>query len=170
MIFSRIPVMAILGLSIMLTACASSSSGSSTTLLVTPTLTSTPTIVPPSCAAAYGTTYYSSVPQTDYKATTIYSLIPLPPLTLFEESDAVGGWRGKAFCSGGTVDSIQAFMQLHLTQLGWQMGDKNTTGCYWAGDTFSNPQCWKNGSYALFLGINSATDWIIIIRDPDYGA
>ncbi len=72
-------------------------------------------------------------------------------------------------CSAGTADSVLAFMQQHLTQLGWQQVDQSAQGCIGIdASLYKTVQCWKNGAYALTLGINSNTDWLILFRDPDF--
>lgn len=165
MLLSRMLVLVILGVLLTVSACESPVAVS---LTATPTIT--PTTEPPQCSASASTTYVTSIPNTSFTATNVYAVIPLPPQTRFQGSDALGGVRFKIFCSGGTVASIQAFMTLHLTQLGWQPGDRSTPGCLWEGDAYHQSQCWKNGAYALFLGINSPPDWLILFHDPDYPA
>ncbi len=120
------------------------------------------------CNEHFSTTYYSTLPTAAFNATAVYARISLPPQTRFMESDAHGGELGKILCSVGTVGSIRDFMTSHLTQLGWQQVGRSTLGCIWAGDVYRNPQCWKNGVFTLFLGINSNSDWIILFQNPDY--
>ena len=70
-------------------------------------------------------------------------------------------------CSAGSTASVLEFMQTHLTSLGWQQVDMNTGSCLSA-DTLEQQHCWKNGSYALTLAINTNTNWLILYRDPDF--
>jgi hypothetical protein len=177
----RLSTIAILGLMLTFLACSgtqtvTSAVATATTESATATIpaTATPTLIPPTptpptCPARFGTTAVTTIPNTSFSATNVYSTIPLPPQTFFAESDAAGGERGKTFCSGGTIADIQTFMTNHLTALGWTAGGQEL-GCDWAGNAFANPQCWKNGTYTFFLGINSATEWIILFRDPDFHA
>ncbi|SRR5579883_183010 len=130
--------------------------------------TATPTLTPPMCGANFSSTYYSALPDATFKATNVYAQIPLPPETRSFDNDAAGGVRGRQMCSAGTTQSVLDFMTQHLVQLGWQQVDTDGHSCLNAGNSYGKPQCWQNGNYALFLGINSATDWIILFRDPDF--
>jgi len=112
--------------------------------------------------------YYNTLPDAKFKATSVYAQVPLPPLTRSYDNDAAGGVRGRQMCSAGTTASVLTFMTQHLTQLGWHQADMNGLTCLNAGSFYGQPQCWKNGNYFLFLGINSSTDWIILFRDPDF--
>jgi len=69
-------------------------------------------------------------------------------------------------CSGGTTDSVLAFMTQRLTQLGWnKVAFSNANPCDML-VSYGRPQCWKHGKYDLFLGINSNTDWVLAFLDP----
>lgn len=154
---------------LMVFALVACNSGSSQGTSPTSTLPSTPTLVPPTCPTHFSTTYYSTLPEATFQATNMYAQIPLPPLTRFMESDALGGERGKVMCSAGTSASVLNFMTQHLGQLGWQQVAVHEADCPGVTDgLFGIAQCWKNGTYTLFLGIKSNTDWLIIFHDPDY--
>src|SRR5262249_49733054 len=130
--------------------------------------TPTPTLVPPMCNANFtNPNYVSMLPNASFHATNVYAQVELPPETREYDNDAAGGVRGRQMCSAGTTDSVLNFMSQHLTQLGWQEMDASSGGCLSA-DMYGHPECWKNGAYALFLGIDSNTDWIILFRDPDF--
>lgn len=182
---SRIGTIFLLSLLLALAACAPPGSATSpgtnsptaapTTAAPTPTPTPvpptpTPTLAPPVCNANFPNppVYYTTLPDAKFKATSIYAQVPLPPLTRSYDNDAAGGVRGRQMCSAGTTASVLAFMTQHLTQLGWHQADMNGLSCLNAGNFYGQPQCWKNGTYFLFLGINSSTDWIILFRDPDF--
>lgn len=145
-----------------------------TPALPTPTPTQapspTPTLAPPVCNANFPNppVYYNTLPDANFKATSVYAQVKLPPLTRSYDNDAAGGVRGRQMCSAGTPESVLNFMAQHLTQLGWKQVDTNGLSCLNAGSFYGKPQCWKNGTYLLFLGINSSTDWIILFRDPDF--
>jgi hypothetical protein len=136
----------------------------------TDTPTPTPTPTPPTCGANFTTppVYVSTLPDASFNATNVYAQVQLPPLTRSYDDDAAGGVRGRVMCSAGTTDAVQNFMSQHLTQLGWQQSDTTGDGCLSAAAEYGHPQCWKNGTYLLFVGINSNTDWIILFRDPDF--
>ena len=112
-------------------------------------------------------TYYSTLPDATFQATTVFAQVPLPPLTRAYDDDASGGLRGRVLCSAGSTQAVLTFMTTHLTQLGWQPTALNSAGCTPVGD-YKQPQCWKNGSYALTMGIKSSTDWLITFRNPDF--
>lgn len=176
--FSRLLALFALGTLLALAGCAAGGTGSpgpntanqaTPTPTPTDTPTATPTPTPPECGANFPTppVYVTTLPDATFNATNVYAQVPLPPLTRSFDNDAAGGVRGRQMCSAGTTDSVLAFMTQHLMQLGWQQIDSNGAGCLSA-DMYGHPQCWKNGQYALFLGINSNTDWIILFRDPDF--
>lgn len=136
-----------------------------------PTPPVSPTAAPSLCPTGYSTSYVTTIPGTNFKATNVYALLSLPPQTRFAESDALGGVRMKLFCSVGMTAAIQAFITSQLTQRGWHLkpsGDQNPPRCVKAANQFS--QCWQNGAYALYLYIHTATDWSIVFEDPDYPA
>jgi hypothetical protein len=170
-----VQVMAALGMLLALAACSTGPQiGTLSVKTTLPTLTNTPaatpTLTPPVCAGNFANppVYYSTLPDATFNATTVFSQVALPPLTRSYDSDAAGGERGRVMCSAGTTESVLSFMRDHLTQLGWQKTDMSADGCLTAGPSYGQQQCWKNGSYALLMGINSNTDWIILFRDPDF--
>lgn len=177
---SRLVILLTLGLLLALAGCAAGGTGSqgnnsanaaTATPAPTPTdtPTPTPTPTPPTCGDNFSTppTYHDTLPDATFNATDVYAQVPLPPLTRSYDDDAAGGVRGRVMCSAGTTDSILNFMTQHFTQLGWQQIDTTGNGCLSA-SMYGRPQCWKNGNFLLFLGINSNTDWIILFRDPDF--
>lgn len=130
--------------------------------------TATPTLTSPTCGSNFtSTTYVTTLPDSNYQKTNIYAQVQLPPLTRSFDNDAAGGLRGRALCSAGTTASVLAFMQTHLTSLGWQPVNMSTNSCVDLA-TFGQQQCWQNGAYTLTLGMNTNTDWIIAYRDPDF--
>lgn len=176
--FSYVQAVVVIGALITLAACSTpttqtGSPADTATTAPTATATTAPptptaTLTPPTCGSNFtSTTYYTTLPDSNYKKTNVYAQVQLPPLTRSFDNDAAGGVRGRAMCSAGSTASVLAFMQTHLTGLGWQQVDKNTSSCM-SLDTFGQQQCWKNGSYTLALGINTNTDWIIVYRDPDF--
>lgn len=176
--FSRAPLVLAIGALLSLAACSSapgapggaygiSPTNTPTATVPAATATTAPTLTPPHCGPNFtNPTFYSTLPDATFKTTTVYAQVPLPPLTRAYDNDA-SGLRGRALCSAGTTASVLAFMTQHLTQLGWQQVSRNSTSCT-SIDTYGQSQCWKNGTYALSLGINSSTDWIILFRDPDF--
>ncbi len=177
--FSRAAAAALLGALLMLTACSAGSqtgTGSATVTPPTPTPTPTtaaptptPTLAPPVCNANFPNppVYYSTLPDASFKATNVFAQVPLPPLTREYDNDAAGGVRGRQLCSAGTTESVLSFMSAHLMQLGWQEVALNGSDCLTAA-SYGQGQCWAHGPYALFLGINSSADWLILFRDPDF--
>ncbi len=176
---SGIQTAAALGMLLALAACApagtgtpGSNTGSTSQATATPTNTptATPTPTPPTCNANFANppVYYSTLPDATFNATKVFAQVPLPPLTRSFDNDAAGGERGRQMCSAGTTESVLNFMTDHLTQLGWQKVDMSTDGCLTLGASYAQQQCWQNGTYALVMGINSSTDWIILFRDPDF--
>lgn len=175
--FARLAALTLLGLVLALAACGpggAASQGSNTASQSTPTPTDTPTATPtpapPTCDANFPTppVYYDTLPDATFMATDVFAKVPLPPLTRSYDDDAAGGTRGRQMCSAGTTDSILSFMNEHLVQLGWQQIDTTGAGCLSAANSYGHPQCWQNGNYKLFLGVNSNTNWIILFRDPDF--
>ena len=173
----RLSALVLLGILLALAACGpggTASPGGDTANQATPTPTDTPTATPTPASPVCGTNfpnppvYYNTLPDATFKATTVFAQVPLPPQTREFDNDAAGGVRGRQMCSAGTTDSVLSFMTQHLVQLGWQQIDSTGAGCLSAANQYGHPQCWKNGNYALFLGVNSTTDWIILFRDPDF--
>ena len=130
--------------------------------------TATPTLTPPVCGSNFTSTYYTTLPDATYPQTNVYALVQLPPLTHSFDNDASGGFRGRQMCSGGTTASVQSFMQTHLTSLGWQQISTSDSSCTTVIPGYTAAQCWKNGQYTLFLGINTNLDWIVTFRDPSF--
>jgi hypothetical protein len=109
----------------------------------------------PDCSASgntFSTGYYYQLPNPNYTTTQVYADIPLPPLSRIVRNDASGGQRGYNMCSAGTVASITAFMNAHLTTLGWTSSGNGT---------------WTQNGYILTISIPSPTDWNIGWHDPD---
>ncbi len=133
----------------------------------TATATAASTLTPPTCNANFtNPTYYSTLPDAQFQTTTVYSEVPLPPLTRAYDNDASGGLRGRVLCSAGDTASVMAFMQTQLPLFSWQQVSFNSTSCTPVGN-YGQPQCWKNGQFFLSLAIKSNTDWIITFHDPD---
>ena len=182
---TRLSALLLLGTLLALAACSATGTASPGTTptspaTATPTDTPTPTptmavptptpiLTPPDCNANFKDGYVSTLPEATFMATDVYAKVQLPPETRYFDNDASGGLRARQMCSAGTTDSVQTFMSQHLTQLGWKQIEVNSTGCL-TGPSYGSPQCWQNGKYDLFIGINSAADWIIIFRDPDFTA
>ena len=177
--FSYIQAVVGIGALLLLAACSSAATtqtgGPADTATTAPTATATTapptataTLTPPTCGSNFkSTTYYTTLPDSNYQKTNVYAQVQLPPLTRSFDNDASGGVRGRNMCSAGSTASVLAFMQTHLTSLGWQQVGKNTSSCM-SVDTYGQQQCWQNGSYVLTLAINTNTDWIIVYRDPDF--
>ena len=165
-VISRIPTVFLLGLVFAVAACSQTSVTSSPP---TPTSTTlpTPTLAPAQCIGQFGTAYVTTLPDSTYPQTTVYAQVPLPPQTRSYDDDA-SGLRGRFMCSAGTADSVSAFMTQQLTQLGWQP-DATVTDCGKADiPNYGQPQCWQNGKYFLFVGINSNADWVVAYIDPGF--
>jgi hypothetical protein len=110
----------------------------------------------PNCngtGSTFSTGYYYKLPDPNYQATNAYNNIPLPPLSRIVPVYASGGQRGYGICSAGTVASITAFMDSHLTGLGWTAGSNGT---------------WTKSGFSLTVLVSSATDWHISWHDPDF--
>ncbi|HLW02600.1 MAG TPA: hypothetical protein VKT82_28360 [Ktedonobacterales bacterium] len=121
----------------------------------------------PSCNSNFKPGYVSTLPDADSTKTHVFAQVQLPPETRSYDNDASGGFRGREMCSGGTTQSVTDFMTQHLAQLGWQK-QSNVNTCTTVIENYATAQCWKNGSYLLFLGINTNLDWIITFRDPAF--
>jgi hypothetical protein len=92
----------------------------------------------------------------------------LPPQTRSYDNDAAGGLRGRFFCSAGTPASVLSFMTQQLAQQGWQPVTP-ASECGQADiPSYGSPQCWQNGKYDLFLGLNTNTDWVVVFIDPAF--
>lgn len=176
--FSYVQAVVVIGALLTLAACSAPTTqtgGVAATATTAPTATATiapptatATLTPPTCGSNFtSTTYYTTLPDSTYQKTNVYAQVQLPPLTRSFDNDAAGGVRGRNMCSAGSTASVLAFMQTHLTSLGWQQVNTGAGSCI-SVDTFGQQQCWKNGSYALTLAINTNADWIIVYRDPDF--
>lgn len=169
---SRTPAVLLLGALLSLAACSSAPGSHGGAYAISPTNTATATtastLTPPNCGANFtNPTYYTALPDAQFQTTTVYSEVPLPPLTRAYDNDASGGLRGRVMCSAGTTASVLAFMQTQLPLFSWQQVSFNSTSCTPVGD-YGQPQCWMNGQFFLSLAIKSATDWIITFHDPDF--
>lgn len=140
-------------------------------LTSTPTATAaapTATLAAVTCGAQYGSAYQATLPDATYSQTSDFSALQLPPQTRSYDNDAAGGLRGRFFCSAGTSASVRSFMTQQLSQLGWQPV-ATAADCGQADiPTYGSPQCWQNGKYHLFLGINTNTDWVVAFIDPAF--
>ncbi len=134
-------------------------------LFVDPDFTASSTA--PACNSNFKPGYVSTLPDATFTSTTVFAQVQLPPETRSYDNDASGGFRGREMCSGGTTASVTNFMTQHLTAQGWHMAS-SASACSTAIPGYTTTQCWQNGSYALFIGINSNLDWIITFRDPDF--
>ena len=173
--FANAQAVVVIGALITLAACSApttqtggvAATATTATATIAPP-TATATLTPPTCGPNFkSTTYYTTLPDSTYQKTNVYAQVQLPPLTRSFDNDAAGGVRGRNMCSAGSTASVLAFMQTHLTSLGWQQVNTGAGSCI-SVDTFGQQQCWKNGSYTLTLAINTNTDWIIVYRDPDF--
>ena len=179
--FARAYMLVLIGALLSLAACSSTgtqSSGSTSvsqgasptaaaTAAPTATETSAPTLTPPTCGANFtNPTFYSTLPDAMFHTTSVYSEVPLPPLTRSYDNDASGGFRGRVLCSAGTTASVLAFMHQQLPLFSWQQVKGGSTSCTPVGD-YGQPECWQNGPFYLSLAIKSSTDWIITFHDPD---
>jgi hypothetical protein len=108
------------------------------------------------------------LPDSSYPQTNVYAQVQLPPQTRLFQDDA-SGHRYKFLCSAETTAAVLAFMTQHLTQLGWQQ-EALTPGryCDRSGPAYPQQQCWKNGRYELFMGLNSNFDWALVYLDPAF--
>lgn len=163
-VISRLQLAVLLGLLLALAACSTVevSQGSSS-----PTSTANTTPTPPPCGVRFSSAYQPTLPEATSSQTTVYAQVPMPPQTRYYSDDA-SGLRGRFMCSGGTKESVSAFMTQHLTQLGWQPVTPVTACGMAVIPGYRQPQCWKNGSYQLYVGINSNTDWVIAYIDPAF--
>lgn len=128
----------------------------------------TATFAAVTCGSQYGSAYQATLPDATYSQTTVFSALQLPPQTRSYDNDAAGGLRGRFFCSAGTTASVRSFMTQQLSQLGWQPV-ATATDCGQADiPTYGSPQCWQNGKYHLFLGVNTNTDWVVAFIDPAF--
>ncbi|HEY7127758.1 MAG TPA: hypothetical protein VH540_27765 [Ktedonobacterales bacterium] len=60
------------------------------------------------------------------------------------------------------------FITKHLTELGWQQVAPDQASNCEIVPNYGHPQCWKNGKYDLFVGINSNADWVLAFLDPAF--
>lgn len=142
----------------------STSTASTATTVPVPTAT----LAAVACGSQYGSAYQATLPHATYSQTTVFSALQLPPQTRSYDNDAAGGLRGRFFCSAGTAASVRAFMTQQLSQLGWQPV-ATATDCGQADiSTYGSPQCWQNGKYHLFLGVNTNADWVVAFIDPAF--
>lgn len=142
--------------------------GGSTNTPTATTAAPTATLAAVTCGSQYGSAYQAMLPDATYSQTTVFSAIQLPPQTRSYDNDAAGGLRGRFFCSAGTSASVLSFMTQQLAQQGWQPVAA-ASACGQANiPTYGNPQCWQNGKYHLFLGVNTNTDWVVAFIDPAF--
>jgi len=148
------------------------STSASTATTAAPTATTAPvptaTLAAVTCGSLYGNAIQATLPDATYAQTTVFSAIQLPPQTRSYDNDAAGGLRGRFFCSAGTSASVLAFMTQQLAQHSWQPVTP-ASQCGQADiSTYGSPQCWQNGKYHLFLGLNTNTDWVVAFIDPAF--
>lgn len=148
------------------------STSTSTATTAAPTAATAPaptaTLAAVTCGPQYGSAYQATLPDATYSQTAVFSAIQLPPQTRSYDNDAAGGLRGRFFCSAGTSASVRSFMTQQLAQLGWQPV-ATASECGQADiPTYGSPQCWQNGKYHLFLGVNTNTDWVVAFIDPAF--
>lgn len=142
--------------------------GSTSTPPATTAPVPTATLAAVTCGSQYGNAYQATLPNATYSQTIVFSALQLPPQTRSYDNDAAGGLRGRFFCSAGTSASVRSFMTQQLSQLGWQPV-ATATDCGQADiPTYGSPQCWQNGKYHLFLGVNTNTDWVVAFIDPAF--
>jgi len=142
--------------------------GSTSTSTATAAPIPTATLAAITCASQFGSAYQATLPDATYSQTTVFSALQLPSQTRSYDNDAAGGLRGRFFCSAGTSASVRSFMTQQLSQLGWQPV-ATATDCGQADiSTYGSPQCWQNGKYHLFLGVNTNTDWVVAFIDPAF--
>src|SRR5215467_4101231 len=168
--FSLVACALLTVLALGLTGCGATTTavqegGSTRTSTAAPTATTAPaptaTLAAVTCGSQYGSAYQATLPDATYTQTTIFSAIQLPPQTRSYDNDAAGGLRGRFFCSSGTSASVLSFMTQQLAQQGWQpVATASDCGQADIRD-YGSPQCWRNGKYHLFLGVNSNTDWVV---------
>jgi|SRR5579859_1571784 len=173
---SRVRFVLLVGLLLALAACSLATSPQdshpTSSANTAPTLTAsmpptTPTLAPASCDARFSSAYQATLPDASFPETQVYAQVPMPPQTRTYNDDA-SGLRGRFLCSAGTTDAVLAFMAQHLTLLGWQLGTQVTDCGRAVIPTYGRPQCWKDGNYHLFLGINSNADWVLAFIDPAF--
>jgi hypothetical protein len=140
------------------------------TTAVSPTPTATAatafTCTPPIGGDGYSKDYLTVLPSDDHSGVSAYD-IPLPPQTRYL-NDSASGHRHDYLCSTGTTDAVMTFMTQHLTQLGWQREAASAAQHCEVVASYGQPQCWKNGKYELFMGINSNADWVLAFIDPAF--
>lgn len=127
----------------------------------------TPTLAPVACGPHYGRAYQATLPDASFAQTMVYARVPLPPQTRSYDDDATG-LLGRRMCSAGTTASVAAFMTAHLSNLGWQSIAPLSACGIAVISGYGQPQCWQQGKYALFMGINSHADWILAFVDPAF--
>src|SRR5262249_18835259 len=133
--------------------------GSISTPTATTAAAPTATLAAVTCGPQYGSAYQATLPGATFAQTTAFSAIRLPPQTRSYANHAAGGLRGRLFCSAGTSASVLSFMTQQLGQQGWQPVAA-AADCGQADiPNYGSPQCWQNGKYHLFLGVNTNTDW-----------
>lgn len=172
---AAIALLIVLGLGLELTGCGVTTTvvqegGSTNTPPATTTTAPVPTatLAAVTCGSQFGSAYQATLPDATYSQTTVFSALHLPPQTRSYDNDAAGGLRGRFFCSAGTAASVDSFMTQQLSQLGWQPV-ATATDCGQADiPTYGSPQCWQNGKYHLFLGVNTNTDWVVAFIDPAF--
>ncbi len=173
-LISRLSALSLLFMLMALAACSTATGtpgNSANTQSDTPTPTATtavsPSPTPVQCDTRYGSDYVTTLPDSVFMDTNVYAQIELPMQTRYYRDDA-SGHRFKFMCSAGTSDSVTTFMTQHLTREGWQQ--EVTSDAQYCNNVpnYGQPQCWKNGKYELFMGINSNADWVLAFLDPAF--
>lgn len=160
-------------MSLGLTGCGATTtvvqeSGSTSIPSATTAPAPTATLAAITCGSHYGSSYQAMLPDAAYSQTTVFSALQLPPQTRSYDNDAAGGLRGRFFCSAGTSASVRSFMTQQLSQHGWQPVAA-AAECGQADiPNYGSPQCWQNGKYHLFLGVNTNTNWVVAFIDPAF--
>src|ERR1051326_5263682 len=157
----------------MLAGCATAAATTPTSTQAAATQTATQVPTTPTatqasvqCGEQFSSDYQATLPDSTYTETTVYAQVPLPPQTRTRSDDA-SGHRVRLLCSAGTNESVLNFVHTHLTAQGWQPEAQSAGGtCDQSGPHFAQQQCWKHGSFELFVGLNSHTDWAMGYLDP----
>lgn len=171
--FSLATIALLTVLALGLTGCGATTTvvqegGSTSTPTATTAPAATATRAAVTCGSPYGSAYQATLPDATYSQTTVFSALQLPPQTRSYDNDAAGGLRGRFFCSAGTSASVLSFMTQQLGQQGWQPV-ATAADCGQADiANYGSPQCWQNGKYHLFLGVNTNTDWVVAFIDPTF--
>jgi hypothetical protein len=126
----------------------------------------------PSCGVGFSSTIVQLLP-TEGDPSSMYTTLPMPPLTHYSGGADTTPINGEILCSAGSQSSVQAFFTAQLSAQGWTKSANPTTDCsgmYYDMPNSSSPlvQCWiHSGSKHMLAGFFTNLGWYVLMPRDD---